>query len=102
VHAVSYYACGVNDTAYIVHARSLTLHAYKKFEYFREFEFIFEKALAPYLGAQDGCFDEKTEGRKSRDIKSVYITVYGFNGYTLKNFHMCDFYADKELIIKTH
>jgi hypothetical protein len=40
---------------------------FKKFEYLREFEFIFEKALAPST-AQDGCFYEKTEGRKSRDI----------------------------------
>jgi hypothetical protein len=32
---------------------------FKKFEYLREFEFIFEKALAPLLEAQDGCFDEK-------------------------------------------
>jgi hypothetical protein len=39
---------------------------FEKFEYLREFEFIFEKALAP-SGAQDGCFDEKNEGRKSRD-----------------------------------
>jgi hypothetical protein len=37
VHAVSYFACGVNDNACIL----------KKFEYLREFEFIFEKALAP-------------------------------------------------------
>jgi hypothetical protein len=41
-------ACGINDTACIVHAVSMTLHALKKkFEYLREFEFIFEKALAP-------------------------------------------------------
>jgi hypothetical protein len=32
---------------------------FKKFEYLREFEFIFEKALTSYSGAQDGCFDEK-------------------------------------------
>jgi hypothetical protein len=37
VNAVSYFACGVNGTPCI----------FKKFEYFREFEFIFEKALAP-------------------------------------------------------
>jgi hypothetical protein len=36
----------------------------KKFEYFREFEFIYEKALAPYSWAQDGCFDEKNQGSK--------------------------------------
>jgi hypothetical protein len=36
VHAVSYFACGVNDS----------LH-FKNFKYLREFEFIFEKALAP-------------------------------------------------------
>jgi hypothetical protein len=33
---------------------------FKNFEYLHEFEFIFEKALAPELGAQDGCFNEKT------------------------------------------
>jgi hypothetical protein len=38
---------------------SMTPHAFKKLEYHREFEFIFEKALAPQSGAQDGCFDEK-------------------------------------------
>jgi hypothetical protein len=40
---------------------------FKKFEYLREFEFIFEKTLSPYSGAQNGCFDEKNRGRKSRD-----------------------------------
>jgi hypothetical protein len=33
---------------------------FKKFEYLREFEFIFEKALAPELGAQDGRLMKKT------------------------------------------
>jgi hypothetical protein len=42
-------ACGINYTACIL----------KKIEYLREFEFTFEKVLAPYSGAQDGCFDEK-------------------------------------------
>jgi hypothetical protein len=37
VHAVSYFACGANDTACI----------FKKLEYLREYEFKFEKALAP-------------------------------------------------------
>jgi hypothetical protein len=40
--------------------------------YLREFEFIFKKALAPKSGAQDGCFNEKTEGRKSRDTVPLY------------------------------
>jgi hypothetical protein len=36
---------------------------FKKLEYLRKFESIFEKALALSSGAQDGCFDEKkTEG----------------------------------------
>jgi hypothetical protein len=35
---------------------------FKKLEYLREFEFIFEKALAPLSGAQDGCFDGKNNG----------------------------------------
>jgi hypothetical protein len=47
VHVVSYFACGVNDTACIVHAVSMTPHASLKIECLREFEFIFEKALAP-------------------------------------------------------
>jgi hypothetical protein len=42
-------ASGVNDTACI----------FKNLNYLRELEFIFEKALAPQSGAQDGCFDEK-------------------------------------------
>jgi hypothetical protein len=37
---------------------------FKKFEYLREFEFIFKKALASKPGALDGCFNEKTEVRK--------------------------------------
>jgi hypothetical protein len=37
------------DAVSILHA--VSMH-FKKFEYLREFEFIFEKA-------QDGCFDEK-------------------------------------------
>jgi hypothetical protein len=47
---------------------------FKKFEYLREFEFIFQNVLAPKSGAQDGCFDEKkAEGRKSRDtVPSSY------------------------------
>jgi hypothetical protein len=36
-------------------------------EFLREFEFISEKALAPKSGVQDGCFNEKTKGKKSRD-----------------------------------
>jgi hypothetical protein len=48
----------------------------KKFEYLREFEFIFEKALAPLSGAQDGRFDEKTEGRKSRDTVPLILYTY--------------------------
>jgi hypothetical protein len=45
---------------------------FKKFEYLREFEFIFEKALVLNSGAQDECFDEKkTEDQKSRDTVSL-------------------------------
>jgi hypothetical protein len=49
---------------------------FKKFEYLREFEFKFEKALSPYSGAQDGCFDEITEGRKSRDSVPLIIAMH--------------------------
>jgi hypothetical protein len=44
VHAVSYFAVGVNDTACSVHAVSMTL---QKFKFLCELEFIFEKALTP-------------------------------------------------------
>jgi hypothetical protein len=90
-----HHACGINDTAWIVHAVSMTPHAFliycipslfciwfslflcmrcqwhcmhfKKFEYLREFEFIFEKALAPYQAPRTDVLMKKTEGRKSRD-----------------------------------
>jgi hypothetical protein len=39
VHAVSYFACGVNDTAYIL----------KNSNIFANSNFIFEKALAPLI-----------------------------------------------------
>jgi hypothetical protein len=38
----------------------------KELEELREFEFIFEKALAPKSGPQDGCFKDEIEGKKSR------------------------------------
>jgi hypothetical protein len=47
VHAVSYFARGVIDTACTVHAVSMIPHAFQKFEYLREFEFVFENVLAP-------------------------------------------------------
>jgi hypothetical protein len=39
----------------------------ENFDLISEFEFICKKALAPQSGAQDGCFNEKTEGEKFRD-----------------------------------
>jgi hypothetical protein len=46
VHAVSYFACGVNKTPCTLHVVSLTPHTYRKFG-ISEFKFIFKKALAP-------------------------------------------------------
>jgi hypothetical protein len=63
-----HHACGVNDTTCIL----------KKFDYVREFEFIFEKALAPQSGAQDGCFGLKTEGQKSRETVPLTILIDQF------------------------
>jgi hypothetical protein len=40
-------------------------------EYFREYEFIFETALAHKSGDPGVFFDEKTDGRKSRDTVSL-------------------------------
>jgi hypothetical protein len=45
----------------------MTPRAYRKFRISREFEFINKKASVPFSFDQDGCFDEKTEGQKSRD-----------------------------------
>jgi hypothetical protein len=66
-------ACGVIDTACTVHAVSLTPHdkyvtaifAFENQSYLGEFEAEFKKARES--GAQGVLFDEKTEGRKSRD-----------------------------------
>jgi hypothetical protein len=51
----------VNDTA-------CTIFAFENRSYLGEFEAEFKKALARESGAQGVLFDEKTEGRKSRDI----------------------------------
>jgi hypothetical protein len=49
-------ACGVNDTACILkNSNSSRIRIY------------IQKGFSPLSGAQDGCFDEKTEGRKPRD-----------------------------------
>jgi uncharacterized sodium:solute symporter family permease YidK len=67
VHAVSYFACHrcfaydfhfskLFEIFFCVHVVSMTPHAFKKFEYLREFEFIFR--------TQDGCFDEKNRWSK--------------------------------------
>jgi hypothetical protein len=51
-----------------MHAVSMTPHAFKKkFEYLREFEFIFEKALALNQEPWTDVLMKKTEVRKSRD-----------------------------------
>jgi hypothetical protein len=46
----------------------MTPHAFKKFEYLRELEFIFKKTLAPELRAyRTDVLMKKNEDRKSRD-----------------------------------
>jgi hypothetical protein len=77
-------ALGVNDSACIVHAVSMTPHALcLRYQWqircqwhriqiinlylLHKFEFTCENALALYSGAQDGCFNEKKEGRKFCD-----------------------------------
>jgi hypothetical protein len=44
-------------------------------EYLREYEFIFKTALAHESGGPGVLFDEKTEGRKSRDAVPLSITI---------------------------
>jgi hypothetical protein len=50
-----------------VHEVSMTPHAFYKFEYLCEFEFIFEKALALNQEPRADVLIKKTEGQKSRD-----------------------------------
>jgi hypothetical protein len=50
---------------------SMTPHAFLKIRISSRIRIIFEKALAHYSGVQDGCFEEKTEDRKSRDTVSL-------------------------------
>jgi hypothetical protein len=69
VHAVTFFACGVNDTAFTMHAVSLTLNAFlilfayhHCFAYDFHFSKLFEKFFVHAVSmtrAQDGCFDEK-------------------------------------------
>jgi hypothetical protein len=66
-----------------MHAVSLTPHPHAKYDttiftfvnrsYLGEFEAEFKKALARESGAQGVLFDEKTEGRKSRDTVPLNI-----------------------------
>jgi hypothetical protein len=54
--------CGVN-----VNDTACTIFAFENRLYLGKFEAEFKKALARESGAQGVLFDEKTEGRKSRD-----------------------------------
>jgi hypothetical protein len=76
VHAVSYFACGVNDTTFTMHAVSLTPHAscmqchchwhdfaLKNRSYLGEFEAEFKMALALESRAQELLFVEKKTRR---------------------------------------
>jgi hypothetical protein len=53
----------------------------KKFEILREFEFIFEKALAPYARPRTDVLMKKSEGRKSRiTVPLTYrFELHGFD-----------------------
>jgi hypothetical protein len=55
-----------------VHAVSL-IFAFENRSYLGEFEAELEKALARESGAQRILFDEKTEGRKSRDTVPLRV-----------------------------
>jgi hypothetical protein len=83
-------ACGVIDTACTMHAVALipharcmqqnmttacTIFAFENRSYLGEFEAEFKKALASESGAQGVLFDEKTEGRKSRDTVPLNIKM---------------------------
>jgi hypothetical protein len=59
-------ACGLNDTG-------CTIFAFENRSYLGESEAEFKKALARESGAQGVLFDEKTEGRKSRDTGSLIM-----------------------------
>jgi hypothetical protein len=54
-----------------------TIFAFENRSYLGEFDADFKKALARESGAQGVLFDEKTEGRKSRD--TVPLTPCGSN-----------------------
>jgi hypothetical protein len=65
-------ACDVIDTA-------CTIFASENRWYLDEFEAEFKKALARESGAQGVLFDEKTEGRKSRDTVPLRAKQYDHN-----------------------
>jgi hypothetical protein len=78
-----------------VHTASLILFAFENRSYL-EFEAEFKKALALELGAQGVLFDEKTEGRKSRDTVPLIILILAIFMYqqylrakSLFNFFYC-------------
>jgi hypothetical protein len=56
---------GVNDTAEIVSAVSMT--PLNIIDFLGEYEAICETGLGRESGPNGGLFDKKTEGRKSRD-----------------------------------
>jgi hypothetical protein len=74
-------ACDVIDTA-------CTIFAIENPSYLGEFKAEFKKALARESGAQGALFDEKTEGRKSRDTVPVI------------NFVKCVKYRTVSLIVR--
>jgi hypothetical protein len=52
------------------------IFAFENRSYLGEFEAEFKKALARESGAQGVLFDEKPEGRKSRDTVPLSIQVF--------------------------
>jgi hypothetical protein len=64
---------------------------FKNFEYLREFEFIFEKALAPYQEPRTDVLMKKTKGRKSRDTVplTAHVVYTLFNASFLQNCVEC-------------
>jgi hypothetical protein len=69
-------ASGVNDTAFIVHAVSMTPHALKKIRISSRIRIFIRKGFtgSPLIRGPD---EKKTEGRKSRDTVPLSGVVSG-------------------------
>jgi hypothetical protein len=68
LHAVSYFARDVNDTAYTVHAVSMTPHTFKKIQISSRIQIYIRKDFSPLIrGPRTDVLMKKIKGRKSRD-----------------------------------